>query len=153
MGTPAVDHPIDHSGVDDRVTSCVVARSDDRMRTFRNRLVGICVGTVAGIGASFIAALTALVVFCQSAGADVSISATAPPGANGLQDLLNWTAYAGAMACAGSCLYGCAKMALSHQSQSYQGANHGKAIILLSLAGALGLGLTPTIVNTLTAVH
>ena len=152
MGTPAVDHPIDHSGVDDRVTSCVVARSDDRMRTCGHRLVGV-VGVLAGIGASVIAALTGLVVLCQSAGADVSISATAPPGANGLQDLLNWTAYAGAMACAGSCLYGCAKMALSHQSQSYQGANHGKAIILLSLAGALGLGLTPTIVNTLTAVH
>ena len=44
-------------------------------------------------------------------------------------------------------------MGISHTQQSYQGANHGKAVALLGLAGALGLGLTPTIVNTLTAIH
>ena len=85
--------------------------------------------------------------------ADVSASPSAPPGANGLQDLLNWTLYSGCIACAATCIYGFAKMGLSHTQQSYQGSNHGKSVAILGFAGALGLGLTPTIVNALTAIH
>ena len=87
------------------------------------------------------------------AGASVSASPVAPPGATGLQDLLNWTLYGGAIACAASSMYGFAKMGISHTQQSYQGANHGKSVAILGLVGALGLGLTPTIVNGLTAIH
>jgi len=89
----------------------------------------------------------------HAAFADVTVTPTAPPGVNGIQDLLNWTMYGGALACAGTMIYGFAKMGLSHQNQSYSGANHGKAVAMLGLAGALGLGLTPTIVNGLTAIH
>ena len=75
------------------------------------------------------------------------------PGPNGLQDLLNWTLYGGAIACAGTAMFGFAKMGISHSQQSFQGANHGKSVAILGLLGALGLGLTPTIVNGLTAIH
>ena len=44
-------------------------------------------------------------------------------------------------------------MGISHTQQSYQGANHGKSVAILGLVGALGLGLTPTVVNGLTAIH
>ena len=87
------------------------------------------------------------------AGAGVSATPDAPPGANGLQDLLNWTLYGGAIACAATSMFGFAKMGISHTQQSYQGANHGKSVAILGLLGALGLGLTPTIVNGLTAIH
>lgn len=83
----------------------------------------------------------------------VSATPTAPPGADGLQDLLNWTLYGGAICCAATSMYGFAKMGISHTQQSYQGANHGKSVAILGLVGALGLGLTPTIVNGLTAIH
>jgi hypothetical protein len=83
----------------------------------------------------------------------VSASPVAPPGAEGLQDLLNWTLYGGAIACAGTSMFGFAKMGISHTQQSFQGANHGKSVAILGLLGALGLGLTPTIVNGLTAIH
>ena len=85
--------------------------------------------------------------------AAVVASPVAPPGATGLQDLLNWTLYGGAIACAGTAMYGFAKMGISHTQQSYQGANHGKSVAILGLLGALGLGLTPTIVNGLTQIH
>ena len=97
-----------------------------------------------------------LMLVCLTAGAalgDVTVTPTAPPGVNGLQDLLNWTMYGGAIACTGTAMFGFAKMGLSHQNQSYAGANHGKAVAMLGLAGALGLGLTPTIINGLTAIH
>jgi len=94
-----------------------------------------------------------LAVTGHTAFAGVTITPTAPPGVNGIQDLLNWTMYGGAIACAGTMIFGFAKMGLSHQNQSYSGANHGKAVAMLGLVGALGLGLTPTIVNGLTAIH
>jgi hypothetical protein len=83
----------------------------------------------------------------------VDASPAAPPGAAGLQDLLNWTLYGGAIACTATAMFGFAKMGISHTQQSYQGANHGKSVAILGLLGALGLGLTPTIVNGLTAIH
>ncbi len=61
----------------------------------------------------------------------VSASPVAPPGAEGLQDLLNWTLYGGAIACAGTAMYGFAKMGISHSQQSFQGANHGKSVAIL----------------------
>ena len=93
-----------------------------------------------------------LLVLSVQSGA-VSASPVAPPGATGLQDLLNWTLYGGAIACAATAMFGFAKMGISHTQQSYQGANHGKSVAILGLLGALGLGLTPTIVNGLTAIH
>ena len=92
-------------------------------------------------------------VLPAAASAAVSASPVAPPGATGLQDLLNWTLYGGAIACAATSMYGFAKMGISHTQQSYQGANHGKSVAILGLVGALGLGLTPTVVNGLTAIH
>ena len=100
-----------------------------------------------------VTAVALLMFSTHAAFADVSVSASAPPGSDGLQDLLNWTMYGGAMACAGTAIYGFAKMGLSHQNQSYSGANHGKAVAMLGIVGALGLGLTPTIINGLTAIH
>jgi|GEM_PF-1859815 hypothetical protein len=105
----------------------------------------ICVALV-------LAAWTAI-LWSGVAFADITATPDAPPGAAGLQDLLNWTLYGGAIACAATSMFGFAKMGISHTQQSYQGANHGKAVAILGLVGALGLGLTPTIVNGLTAVH
>jgi hypothetical protein len=98
---------------------------------------------------------TAVLLLLAASGAAgaVAITPVAPPGAAGLQDLLNWTMYGGSMACAGTTIFGLAKMGISHSQQSFQGANHGKSVAMLGLAGALGLGLTPTIVNSLTAIH
>ena len=99
------------------------------------------------------AGVTALALLPGVASAAVTASPSAPPGATGLQDLLNWTLYGGAIACAATAMYGFAKMGISHSQQSFQGANHGKSVAILGLVGALGLGLTPTIVNGLTAIH
>jgi hypothetical protein len=98
---------------------------------------------------------SAALLFLAASGAvgAVDITPVAPPGSAGLQDLLNWTMYGGSMACAGTTIFGLAKMGISHSQQSFQGANHGKSVAMLGLAGALGLGLTPTIVNSLTAIH
>ena len=100
-----------------------------------------------------LAAGVALALLPGVASAAVTASPSAPPGATGLQDLLNWTLYGGAIACAATAMYGFAKMGISHSQQSFQGANHGKSVAILGLVGALGLGLTPTIVNGLTAIH
>jgi hypothetical protein len=119
-------------------------------RRRRERFVAVVnLGTV--VSALFVVAL-ALLSLAASAGA-VSATPTPPPGADGLQDLLNWTLYGGAICCAATSMYGFAKMGISHTQQSYQGANHGKSVAILGLVGALGLGLTPTIVNGLTAIH
>jgi len=101
------------------------------------------------------AAPTAMLLLLAASGAvgAVDITPVAPPGAEGLQDLLNWTMYGGSMACAGTTIFGLAKMGISHSQQSFQGANHGKSVAMLGLAGALGLGLTPTLINSLTAIH
>ena len=99
------------------------------------------------------AGAAALALLPGVASAAVTASPSARPGATGLQDLLNWTLYGGAIACAATAMYGFAKMGISHSQQSFQGANHGKSVAILGLVGALGLGLTPTIVNGLTAIH
>jgi hypothetical protein len=98
---------------------------------------------------------TATLLFLAASGVvgAVDITPVAPPGADGLQDLLNWTMYGGSMACAGTTIFGLAKMGISHSQQSFQGANHGKSVAMLGALGALGLGLTPTIINSLTAIH
>ena len=96
---------------------------------------------------------TSVALSTSIAFAKVTASPVAPPGAAGLQDLLNWTLYGGAIACAATSMFGFAKMGISHTQQSYQGANHGKSVAILGLVGALGLGLTPTIVNGLLAIN
>jgi hypothetical protein len=126
--------------------SCPLA-TDRRASVKRRRLARL--GQAA---AALLVAGWALLVIEGTAVA-VSASPVAPPGANGLQDLLNWTLYGGAIACAGTAMFGFAKMGISHSQQSFQGANHGKSVAILGLLGALGLGLTPTIVNGLTAIH
>ncbi len=124
-------------------------RGPRERRSSRSRLLRLAVAA----STTLLLVSTLLLALPTTAFADVSVTAEAPPGADGLQDLLNWTLYAGAMACAATAMYGFAKMGLSHSQQSYQGANHGKAVALLGLVGALGLGLTPTLVNALTAIH
>ncbi|MDA8313040.1 MAG: hypothetical protein M0Z46_20975 [Actinomycetota bacterium] len=120
------------------------AATTARARGRRRRLLRLL---VLAAGAAAIALLPGI------ASAAVTASPSAPPGATGLQDLLNWTLYGGAIACATTAMYGFAKMGISHSQQSFQGANHGKSVAILGLVGALGLGLTPTIVNGLTAIH
>ncbi len=106
--------------------------------------------TLLGVIVAVTSSLTFLI---PTAAFAVSATPVAPPGAAALQDLLNWTLYGGAIACTATSMYGFAKMGISHSQQSFQGANHGKSIAILGLLGALGLGLTPTIVNGLTAIH
>lgn len=123
-------------------------RATDRRASVKRR-------RLARLGQAAAALLVAGWAFLVIEGTAVAVSASpvAPPGANGLQDLLNWTLYGGAIACAGTAMFGFAKMGISHSQQSFQGANHGKSVAILGLLGALGLGLTPTIVNGLTAIH
>src|SRR5579864_8536380 len=122
--------------------SSAIRRAHPRDRTKHARLGGewayrtVCAWVV-------LAWMTGIVL-CANASADVSASPSAPPGSAGLQDLLNWTLYGGAIACAATAMFGFAKMGISHTQQSYQGANHGKSVAILGLLGALGLGLTPT---------
>ena len=118
-------------------------QSDD---TDRSRHVLTLLGVIFGL-------TTLLSIAIPTAAFAVSATPVAPPGAAALQDLLNWTLYGGAIACTATSMYGFAKMGISHTQQSFQGANHGKSIAILGLLGALGLGLTPTIVNGLTAIH
>ena len=100
-------------------------------------------------------AIIAVLASLATSGSAFAVTATpvAPPGAAALQDLLNWTLYSGAIACAATVMFGFAKMGISHSQQSFQGSNHGKAIVILGLLGAIGLGVTPTLVNALTAIH
>jgi hypothetical protein len=107
---------------------------------------------LAALSTALLVISTVIVAFASTASA-VTATATAPPGSVGLQDLLDWTLYGGSIVCAATAMFGFAKMGISHTQQSYQGANHGKATALLGLVGALGLGLTPTIINGLTAIH
>ncbi len=59
----------------------------------------------------------------------VSASPVAPPGAEGLQDLLNWTLYGGAIACAGTAMFGFAKMGISHSQQSLVKTNKLRTLV------------------------
>ena len=100
--------------------------------------------------------LTTLIGLALTAGtafADVSVSPTAPPGAAALQDLINWGGYTGAATCLGGAIYGFGKMGLAHKDGNYGASNHGRTVAMMSLAGALGLGIAPTVINTLTGVH
>jgi hypothetical protein len=129
-------------------TRCVVP-THEQLPSRRVKLAQLFTGL-----STVLLATSSLLILCSSSVlAGVSATASAPPGSTGLQDLLNWTLYVGSIACAATAMYGFAKMGISHTQQSYQGANHGKAVALLGLVGALGLGLTPTIINGLTAIH
>ena len=121
-------------------------RLDQSVDTDRSRHAFTFLGVI-------VAATSFLTFLIPTAAFAVSATPVAPPGAAALQDLLNWTLYGGAIACTATSMYGFAKMGISHTQQSFQGANHGKSIAILGLLGALGLGLTPTIVNGLTAIH
>jgi hypothetical protein len=100
-----------------------------------------------------IAVLFSLLLSTSVALADVTVSPTAPPGVNALQDLVNWGGYTGAITCLGGAIYGFGKMGLSHKDGNYGASNHGRTVAMMSLAGALGLGIAPTVINTLTGIH
>lgn len=101
-----------------------------------------------------VAALLCSFYLCTSVAlADVTVSPTAPPGSVALQDLVDWGGYTGAAACLGGAIYGFGKMGLSHKDGNYGASNHGRTVAMMSLAGALGLGVAPTVINTLTAIH
>jgi len=55
--------------------------------------------------------------------------------------------------CLGGAIYGFGKMGLAHKDGNYGASNHGRTVAMMSLAGALGLGVAPTIINTLTGIH
>ena len=97
--------------------------------------------------------LLGIFLSATAAFADVTVSPTAPPAAAALQDLVNWGAYTGAVTCLGGAIYGFGKMGLSHKDGNYGASNHGRTVAMMSLAGALGLGVAPTIINTLTGIH
>jgi hypothetical protein len=100
-----------------------------------------------------VAVLVGLALSGGVAFADVTVSPTAPPGADALQDLINWGGYTGAATCLGGAIYGFGKMGLAHKDGNYGASNHGRTVAMMSLAGALGLGVAPTVINTLTAIH
>jgi len=100
-----------------------------------------------------VAVVVSLALSGGAAFADVTVSPTAPPGSVALQDLINWGGYTGAVTCLGGAIYGFGKMGLAHKDGNYGASNHGRTVAMMSLAGALGLGVAPTIINTLTGIH
>ena len=133
-----------------RRTNLVPVTAQSKRGASVGRRLVRCVAVSYGV---VVVLLLGCCVSATAAWADVTVSPTAPPGSVAIQDLVNWGGYTGAAACLVGAIYGFGKMGLSHKDGNYGGSNHGRTVAMMSLAGALGLGVAPTIINALTAIH
>lgn len=71
------------------------------------------------------------------------------PGAQLIQQLLNWAQMLALWGSLGALLIGAALYGLSREGGSYSGATRGKALAMGGVVGAILAGLAPTAVNML----
>jgi hypothetical protein len=83
--------------------------------------------------------------------ADVSVEpdATGMPGAELIQQLLNWAQMMALWGSLGALLVGAAMYGLAREGGSYGGAGRGKTLAMGGVVGAILAGLAPTLVNML----
>jgi hypothetical protein len=82
-------------------------------------------------------------------GVRVSPSAEGMPGAELVQQLLNWAQMAALWASLAALLGGAAMYGLAREGGSYGAATRGKGLALAGAVGAILAGLAPTAVNML----
>ena len=83
---------------------------------------------------------------------DVSPSNEGLPGAEFWQQVLGWLAWGGLAGALASLLIGGMVWGLGHANGNSMGASKGKLFALGGMAGAILVGLSATIVNTLSGV-
>lgn len=83
--------------------------------------------------------------------AQVEVDATSEglPGADLIQQLLNWAQMIALWGSLGAVLVGAAMYGLAREGNSYGGASRGKSLALGGMVGAILAGLAPTAVNLL----
>ena len=79
----------------------------------------------------------------------VSPSSAGMPGANLIQELLNWGQMIALWGSLAAILAGAAMYGLSREGGSYSGAGRGKALALGGVVGAILAGVAPAAVNML----
>lgn len=79
----------------------------------------------------------------------VSPSSDGMPGADLIQQLLNWGQMVSLWGSLAALLVGAAMYGLAREGGSYGGASRGKALALGGVVGAILAGLAPTAVNML----
>lgn len=82
-------------------------------------------------------------------GVSVTPSADGMPGANLVQQLLNWTQMVALWGSLAALLVGAAVYGLAREGGSYGAASKGKSLALGGIVGAILAGLAPTAVNML----
>lgn len=80
---------------------------------------------------------------------EVSPSTDGMPGAELIQQLLNWTQMLALWGSLGALLLGAAMYGLAREGGSYGGASRGKTLALGGVVGAILAGIAPTAVNML----
>jgi len=80
---------------------------------------------------------------------DVAPSADGMPGADLIQQLLNWGQMLALWGSLGALLVGAAMYGLAREGGSYGGASKGKGLALGGVIGAILAGVAPTAVNML----
>ena len=80
---------------------------------------------------------------------DVDPSSAGMPGADLIQQLLNWAQMIALWGSLGALLAGAAIYGLAREGGSYSGASRGKTLAMGGVVGAILAGLAPTAVNML----
>lgn len=80
---------------------------------------------------------------------DVNPSSAGMPGADLIQQLLNWGQMLALWGSLGALLIGAAMYGLAREGGSYGGASRGKTLAMGGVVGAILAGLAPTAVNML----
>ncbi len=80
---------------------------------------------------------------------DVTPTTTGMPGADLMQQMLNWLSQVALWGSLASILAGAAVYGLSQNSGNYAGAYRGKQLAAAGAIGAVLAGLAPTVVNLL----
>lgn len=80
---------------------------------------------------------------------DVEPNAAGMPGADLIQQLLNWSQMLALWGSLGALLVGAAMYGLAREAGGYQQASRGKALALGGAVGAILAGVAPTAVNLL----
>ena len=90
-----------------------------------------------------------LVVFGSLAQVDVSPSSAGMPGAELIQQLLDWSQMIALWGSLAALLIGAAMYGLAREGGSYGGASRGKTLAMGGVVGAILAGVAPTAVNLL----
>ena len=80
---------------------------------------------------------------------DVQPNSAGMPGADLIQQLLNWSQMLALWGSLGALLVGAAMYGLAREAGGYQQASKGKALALGGAVGAILAGIAPTAVNLL----